>query len=253
MKRQIAEYLKLMSSIGSVSGLKIGIKKAIASGEFGVQLPGLRQKTWVRKGSSDWNAFKQVFVWKEYEYPIAFKPLTILDAGANVGYAAQWFAREFPGASIVSLEPEASNFEILKKNTSCYKNVQPIKAGLWGRSCYLRVISTDWGNWGFRTEEAEQETNDSIKAISVKEIMENQQWETIDVFKMDIEGAERNVFSSGAEEWLPKVKMIFLELHDNIHRDCSKTVFRAILEQDFSVDVTGENIILFNNQYRTNT
>src|SRR5688572_14912111 len=106
MKKQIAEYLKLMSAMGILPGLKTGLKKNMASGKFAVQLAGIPQKTWVRKGSSDWSAFKQVFIWKEYEYPIGFIPSTILDAGANVGYAAQWFARKFPGASIVSLEPE---------------------------------------------------------------------------------------------------------------------------------------------------
>lgn len=199
MKQQVAEYLKLMSAIGWLPGLKAGLKKNTASGEFTVQLPGLKQKTFIRKGTSDWNAFKQVFVWKEYEYPIAFKPLTILDAGANVGYATQWFARKFPNASIISLEPETSNFEILKKNTTAYPNIYPLKAGLWGRSCHLRIIPTNWGNWGFRTEEVEHPTDDSIKAINVNEIMESQQWETIDVFKMDIEGAERNVFGTSTQ------------------------------------------------------
>lgn len=250
MKKQIAESMKVMSAIGAVAGLKAVLKKSTATGEFAVKLPGIAQDTWVRKGTSDWNAFKQVFIWKEYDYPVAFSPATILDAGANVGYAAQWFARRFPSASIVSLEPESSNFEMLQKNTASLKNVRPVKAGLWGRSCYLRIIPTSWGNWGFRTEEIDQEDADAIKALGVKEIMDLQRWTTIDLLKMDIEGAERNVFSQNAGAWLPNVKMMFLELHDNVHRDCSRNVFKALLEHDFSVDITGENIILFNNRFR---
>ena len=250
MKKQAAEYLKLMSAIGMMPGLKVGIKKNTASGEFAVKLPGLTQQTWVRKGTSDWNAFKQVFIWKEYEYPIGFTPSTILDAGANVGYAAQWFSRKFPDAAIVSLEPESSNFEMLKKNTVAYPNVHCVKAGVWGRSCYLRIIPTHMGNWGFRTEEIESQSGDSLKALSVNEVMQNENWDTIDLLKMDIEGSEKNVFANGADIWLPKVRMIFLELHDNIFRDCSRTVFKALLNYDFSVDILGENLVLINNAFR---
>ena len=252
MKKRIAEFLKLISAIGILSGLKIELKKTFASGRFSIQLPGLREKIWIRKGTSDWNAFKQVFVWKEYEYPIPFIPKTVLDAGSNVGYAALWFTRKFPQAKIISLEPEQTNFEMLQKNTVCYSNIESIKAGLWGRSCFLRIIPTAWGNWGFRTVEVESKTEESIEALSIKDIMDKNGWEEIDLLKMDIEGAERDVFAKDAAQWLPKVKMIFLELHDNVYKDCSKSVFRALLDHDFYVDLGGENLILINHSFSNN-
>jgi FkbM family methyltransferase len=249
MKKQLAEYFKLMSAMGILPGLQAGLTKNFASKDFSVKVPGLPKRTKIRKGSSDWKAFKQVFIWKEYDYPLSSTPGTILDAGANVGYASLWFTQLFPHAQIVSLEPESSNFEMLKINTSDYPNVHPIKAGLWGRSCFLKITHPDWGNWGFRTEETETEIEGSVRALNVKEIMDTYGWETIDLLKMDIEGAELNVFATGADAWLPKVKIMFLELHDNVNRDCSKNVFKALLKHDFSVDITGENIILFNNKY----
>ncbi len=250
MKKRAAEYLKLMSALGAMAGLKTGWKKDTASGDFAVQVPGLRQKTWIRKETSDWMAFKQVFVWKEYEYPILFNPFRILDAGGNVGYAALWFARKYPNAEIVSLEPESSNFEMLQKNTQAYKNIVSVNAGLWGRSCFLRIIPNERGNWAFRTEETEIETENSIRALSIKEILEKYKWDEIDILKMDIEGAEANVFKEASNEWLPKVRLIFLELHDNIQKDCSKNVFKALIEHDFRVDIMGENIVLINNLHK---
>ena len=41
----------------------------------------------VRGGTSDWNAFKQVFIWKEYGYPYPFEAKTIIDPDATM-YAA---------------------------------------------------------------------------------------------------------------------------------------------------------------------
>ena len=45
------------------------------------------------------------------------RPL-IIDAGANIGAAALQFLSNFPNARIVSIEPEASNYELLCRNTA---------------------------------------------------------------------------------------------------------------------------------------
>jgi FkbM family methyltransferase len=250
MRSRIAEYMKIVSAIGFMHGTKVGLKRNFSSDDFTVQVPGLSREIGIRKNTSDWNAFKQVFIWKEYEYPVRFVPSAILDAGANVGYASLWFARKFPGAKIISLEPDSSNFEMLKRNTNGYLNIFPVKAGLWSHSCFLKVIATDRGDWGFVTEETKNETKDSVKALGVREIMDLHTWLNIDIVKMDIEGAEKNVFARGAEEWLPKVRMMFIELHDNVKKGCSKNVFRALLDYDFSVDIVGENLVLINNVYQ---
>lgn len=250
MRKKIAEFVKLVYVMGPIAGAAASVKSSLPSKVFKLAVPYLKEEILVRNNSSDWNVFKQVFVWREYEYPIPFTPTTILDAGANVGYAALWFNRKFPDAQIVSLEPETSNYEMLIKNTRKQKTITAVKGGLWSRSCFLRIIKTDMGNWGFRTEETEAETPDSVQAFGIADIMKKQGWNTIDILKMDIEGAESEVFRHNTETWLPKVKMIFLELHDNINRQCSKAVFSAILKQDFSVDIWGENLVLTNNAFR---
>jgi hypothetical protein len=46
--------------------------------------------------------------------------------------------------------------------------------------------------------------------------------ECIDLLKMDIEGAEREVFESG--EWISRVGAIAIELHDHIKPGCRLAV-----------------------------
>ncbi len=67
--------------------------------------------------------------------------------------------------------------------------------------------------------------------------------------KNEKDRAERNVFANDVEQWLPKVKMMILELHDNVYKDCSRSVFKALLDYDFRVDISGENLILINNSF----
>jgi predicted O-methyltransferase YrrM len=45
-------------------------------------------------------------------------PKYILDAGANAGFSTLLFKLLWPDATVVSLEPDPSNFDMLKRNTA---------------------------------------------------------------------------------------------------------------------------------------
>lgn len=250
MKKRIAELLKIIHATDLKTGLAAFYKKNGSTPAFYLNLPNNQGKIMVRRKTTDWTVFKQVFIWKEYNYPIKFNPKCIIDAGANVGYAALWFRYQFPDAAIISIEPETSNFEALKLNTNAFNTIRHIKAGLWSRPCYLKIINENKGNWAFRTEEVMTPSADSIQAVSLPQVMAEKGWDTIDVLKIDIEGAEKQLFSENTEGWLPKTKMIFLELHDHLDKNCSKAVFSALSQYDFSVDISGENLVLINNLYQ---
>lgn len=46
---------------------------------------------------------------------------------------------------------------------------------------------------------------------------------SVDLLKLDVEGSEREIFGSGAGDWLPFVRNIVIELHGP---DCSEIFFR---------------------------
>ena len=65
----------------------------------------------------------------------------------------------------------------------------------------------------------------------------------IDILKMDIEGAEKEIFEFGYANWIPKVKVMIVELHDRYKEGCSKAFFKTMGEYEFSSRIRGENII----------
>ena len=73
--------------------------------------------------------------------------------------------------------------------------------------------------------------------------MKKMDWDHIDILKLDVEGAEKEIFSSNYEDWLPKTKVLIIELHDRMRKGCSKVVFSAISEYNFSLDISGENLV----------
>src|SRR6266704_817384 len=112
----------------------------------------------VRAGTSDKPAFEQVFVFEDYDTSfIRLRPELIIDAGANAGFATRFLAQRYPSARIVAIEPEASNFELLVRNTRHLDAVAPIRAALWNRSASLRIENPRDDKWAFRIQQGAAE------------------------------------------------------------------------------------------------
>ncbi|MBU1935074.1 FkbM family methyltransferase, partial [Patescibacteria group bacterium] len=143
----------------------------------------------IREDTTDMAIFKQIFIQKDYDFPINMNPKFIIDGGANVGYASLFFANKFPDAEIVAIEPEDSNFEVLQKNTSEYKQVKTIKAGIWHKKAKLKIVGTEWGKCGFMTKEVDTADTYDAKTITIDEILKQSKYDEIDILKLDVEGA----------------------------------------------------------------
>jgi FkbM family methyltransferase len=168
----------------------------------------------------------------------------IIDAGANIGLSALYFQRAFPGAKIISIEPESSNFELLQLNTSKYDNIVRYHNGLWDKKCALKITNTSDGNWGFMVEETTDNTG-VIPAICLRDVLDDHPSAVIDILKVDIEGSEKEVFESNTE-WISKAQRIIVEVHENLRRGATDSVLSAL--KDFSFSKTTETYHFSNNK-----
>ena len=64
------------------------------------------------------------------------------------GFASIYFANKYPGAKIIAIEPEQSNFELLKDNIAPYPNIIPIQAALWHKNEEINLIDPGLGKSG---------------------------------------------------------------------------------------------------------
>lgn len=208
------------------------------------------QKILLRRDTSDYRVFAEIFLFRDYNYNLPLSPKTIVDAGANVGYASLWFHHKFPDVNIIAIEPEESNFDLLTSNTSKIKNIQCIKKGLWPKSTNLEIINEDGSKYGFITREISAKNKDSIETCTMLEITKlfnNMGLEFIDILKIDIEGAEKELFSENVENWIDKVKVIILELHENIRPGCTDVVLSSLQKHHFELIIErGENLVYVN-------
>jgi FkbM family methyltransferase len=177
----------------------------------------------LRAGTSDIPTYHQVFIKKEYAFRTSKMPAVIVDAGANIGLASILFANRFPKAKIIAIEPEKSNFELLRKNTACYPNIVALRAALWNKNEEISLIDPGFGHWGFITEQknGRHAGKELVPAITIDRVMTEFGLEEISILKIDIEGAEKEVFSDSSA-WIDKVDSIIIELHERMKSGCNR-------------------------------
>lgn len=204
----------------------------------------LNRNIWLRPGTSDLDVFKEVFGEREYEVACwDIEPKLIIDAGANIGLTSLYFAARCAKARIIALEPEASNVDLLRRNTEGVNNIT-VKAGaLWPRKASLSLVDDTAAKWAFSVTESSASVS-TVSAFTVPDILAEVGADCVDLLKLDIEGAEKDLFTYGWQDWLPKVKRIVVELHDRLVPGCSKAFYSAILTRNFRQIVHGPNVVI---------
>jgi len=189
------------------------------------QPKGIPQPVHVRVGTSDAHLYYKILLRDEYALNLPFTPRTIVDAGANIGLTSIYYAQQYPRARVISVEAEATNFAILSRNVSSYPGIVPIHAALWKSDGLICVSerSSDSGKWGFITHEG---AGAKVRAITMQTLMHELNIESIDLLKVDIEGAEIELFDG--REWVDKVQALAIELHDRFRPGCSAAVNAAM-------------------------
>ena len=191
----------------------------------------------LRKSHIDEDIFRAVLIEEEYGYlRFAEEPNVIVDAGANIGTASVYFANKYPKAKIYAIEPAEDNYEILCLNAKAYDNIIPVHAALMGEegTGYVQDVGSVLG---YRVHLG---MGGEVTCHSIVSFCKEFGISHIDLLKIDIEGAEKDVFQH-TDRWLPMVDAIAVELHERYVKGCNKTVFDA-LEREFPWEwIGGEN------------
>lgn len=217
--------------------------------EVAVKVDGIVDPIHLRLRTTDVSVFEEIILDAEYYFETPKSPRLIVDAGANIGMTSVFFANLFPEAKIISVEPEASNFEMLRKNAAPYSNIQPLLGALWKENVELCLSDPGTGSWGFQTHERTESEGAPVmvRGMTVDSLMAQCGTDHIDVLKMDIEGSEKEVFETCAA-WIGKVGMIIVELHDRSRNGCSRSAYAAT--KDFEFDwCKGETTFFARREY----
>jgi FkbM family methyltransferase len=188
-----------------------------------------------RPGTSDEPVIQQVFARHDYDLSrlaragditacyerivAAGQVPLIIDAGANIGASALYFADRWPAAHIVAVEADSANNALLERNTTGLDTIDCVHAAIAACSGEWLVVDPGEGNWGFRAMPAQDVppagiVRESIAALGMSDLLEMYPSPFVPfICKIDIEGGEADLFAQ-TTEWIAQFPLLIIELHD---------------------------------------
>ncbi|MBQ0769105.1 MAG: FkbM family methyltransferase [Bizionia sp.] len=208
---------------------------------------------------SDIDVFEQIF--NEEEYNIILKlilinfenenEIVIIDAGANVGYTSVYFKHFIKRAKIFSIEPSKENARFYRKNVFAlnnYKDVKLYECALSSKSGINYSLTRDFRDgkdWAISTIESNK---GEVKGITIDEIIADNNLTKITFLKIDIEGAERFIFTAENNlSFLSKTKILAIEIHDEF--EIRESIYTLLKTNNYLLLESGELTIGLNKDY----
>jgi FkbM family methyltransferase len=210
----------------------------------------------IRSHTSDASVVRQVFAAKDYDmhrfahfdavervYNTILEsgrtPL-IIDAGANIGASTVWFARQYPKAQVVAVEPEPANAAICRENIRELPNARLVEAAIGGAPGHV-ALSNSAESWAFQTK---REETGGVDVVTISDLLAAAPNSQAFIIKIDIEGFEADVFSANLG-WLDQAEVVIVEPHDWMlpGQGTSRTMQAAMAARPFEMLLSGENVI----------
>ena len=202
------------------------------SSQCGVRLRGAPGRTvFFRNKSTDYATLLDCFLsgFHRPTRPLSNNP-TILDLGANVGYAMVDLYFRHPGARIFGVELDARNVQVALQNIKGL-GMSILHAAVFHKDGQVEYSSTSsFDAFKIGTGESSSFTQIKVQALSVGTILRKFDIRHVDYLKVDIEGEEKDLFLLGDLSWMDVVDQISVELHDTLE---AKVLIKLLQDRGF--------------------
>ena len=169
------------------------------------------------------------------------KKSIVIDAGASIGKYTLLAARN--ASNVISLEPEKSNFSLLKKNLllNKFRNVKAINFALARRAGnFPFYISEDSSTHSLYSKKNASQVNSCVvKSITLDKLLDTNNIDQVDLLKMDIEGAELEVLEQSLNS-IDRIKIAVIEIHEELYYDKIRKIFE---DRGFKTNRKGKFVV----------
>lgn len=149
----------------------------------------------------------------EYDVELDRPPDTILDLGAHIGLVSLDFALRWPGAAVLSVEPDPGNFRMLERNLAAFPNVTPLHAAV-AREPGQGVLHAAQHPWDSSLRHRSPGSVPvPVACHSLDSLVLGLGVDRVDLVKLDIEGAEHEVLAGS--RLLGRIGTLVGEFHED--------------------------------------
>jgi FkbM family methyltransferase len=247
---RMAEVLAYVENLGPLGFARYAARRAVnqsslAKQPFKLYSRYTRFPVWCRPGTSDLSMFAEIISHRAFRCLDGIENARlIVDCGANVGFSSAYFLTRYRQASLIAVEPDPDNFRMLEKNLAPYAGrYRAIESAIWSHPTGL-VLSEERlgvGNECARTvRPVGPNERPAMTALDIGSMLDQSGFDRISILKVDVEGAEKVIFASNYERWLPRVDNLVIELHDP---ECVRIFEAAIAGEDFELSTCDDQMV----------
>ncbi len=171
--------------------------------------------------------YEEIFFSQSYRFASKNPRPVILDCGANIGTSCLFFKKIYPQAQITAFEADPQIAAILTQNLTSngIQDINIVSKAVWTHSDGIDFVTEGSDGASIYGEGEKQH----IESVRLKDYL--QQYAQIDMLKMDIEGAEVEVFKDCQDD-LGHINHIFIEYHSFPNRPQDLDVLLSILTKN---------------------
>lgn len=141
----------------------------------------------------------------------------VLDCGGHIGSFSMYIKSYWPQAKILALEPVPDNLELFKANIARnnFSDVTVIPFALYGESgtFYIDLAGKQFDAVNITSDKPSHNEFITIEAKTLDQVIAENNIPVIDLMKLDIEGAEYNLFERSTMALSKHVRRIIMEFH----------------------------------------
>lgn len=197
----------------------------------------------IRSCIEDVKAFEKFFLWGNGRLDNLHNVRSVLDLGANIGMASAFFRMKFPSAKIMAIEPDGANFQICTNNLR-HLDISCLQNAVWTEECFVSCENPASRKDSLQFEPIKLPNSSAaanlISTVTIPNLIEQHFNGWIDLLKIDIEGAERELFFRATTDWLDFVGNVIVEFHDE---ESLLKGMKLLSNRGFSVTQNGEDVL----------
>lgn len=174
------------------------------------------------------------------------KDMRVIDVGANAGFFSLYTFFRMPEAKVFAYEPVPFNFKILRKYREQFSgfDFNIFNKAVGGNDEKLKLNISKLDGYTTMATVFEKDYNKhqlEVDCLTLAQIMAQNQLDTVDLLKLDCEGAEYEILYNISNQDLHKIQLMCIETHLGTGvRENTSALEKFLKEKNFKVDTLDE-------------
>jgi FkbM family methyltransferase len=238
-EKKLGRYRDLRTVFSKTELIRFKFARRFGRGMQKAMISSVSSPVYWRAKESDSDVLLQIFLQLECDIVLTDTPTLIIDGGANCGYATLFFAKKFPNAQIVAIEPHPENCEMFKRNCANAR-VQLLRGALWPTAQTLSLNNPASASWAFQVSPSSESPGHDVQGYTLQQCFDLHPAAKNILVKLDIEGAELQLFTEGDQSWIDRISALVIEVHGS---RAEKAVKDAMIARGFKMGQIGEKLM----------